>query len=82
MDSEASSPSVSFELTMITVKAGALRDGYGPVGAWFLLFKAKVMNGAGEDYNACAATSSRTKALSGKYGQGVPGTSRHNQQSC
>ena len=27
------------------------KDGYGPVGAWFLLFKAKAMNGAGEDYH-------------------------------
>ncbi len=28
------------------------KDGYGPVGAWFLLFKAKAMNGFGEDYQA------------------------------
>jgi adenylylsulfate reductase subunit A len=26
------------------------KDGYGPVGAWFLLFKAKAVNGRGEDY--------------------------------
>ena len=26
------------------------KDGYGPVGAWFLLFKAKSMNAYGEDY--------------------------------
>ena len=26
------------------------KDGYGPVGAWFLLFKAKSMNAMGEDY--------------------------------
>jgi adenylylsulfate reductase subunit A len=26
------------------------KDGYGPVGAWFLLFKAQAMNAAGEDY--------------------------------
>ena len=26
------------------------KDGYGPVGAWFLLFKAKSMNALGEDY--------------------------------
>ena len=26
------------------------KDGYGPVGAWFLLFKAKVSNGLGEFY--------------------------------
>jgi len=26
------------------------KDGYGPVGAWFLLFKARSMNAMGEDY--------------------------------
>ncbi|MEE8365307.1 MAG: adenylyl-sulfate reductase subunit alpha [Gammaproteobacteria bacterium] len=26
------------------------KDGYGPVGAWFLLFKAKAINSLGEDY--------------------------------
>ncbi len=26
------------------------KDGYGPVGAWFLLFKAKAMNANGDDY--------------------------------
>ncbi len=26
------------------------KDGYGPVGAWFLLFKAKLQNGLGEDF--------------------------------
>jgi adenylylsulfate reductase subunit A len=26
------------------------KDGYGPVGAWFLLFKARTMNALGEDY--------------------------------
>ncbi len=28
------------------------KDGYGPVGAWFLLFKAQAMNAFGEDYQA------------------------------
>ncbi len=28
------------------------KDGYGPVGAWFLLFKAKAQNAYGEDYSA------------------------------
>ncbi len=28
------------------------KDGYGPVGAWFLLFKSKAVNGLGEDYSA------------------------------
>ncbi|MCP4722036.1 MAG: FAD-binding protein, partial [Desulfobacteraceae bacterium] len=28
------------------------KDGYGPVGAWFLLFKAQTVNGLGENYAA------------------------------
>ncbi len=28
------------------------KDGYGPVGAWFLLFKAQAMNAFGEDYQS------------------------------
>jgi len=28
------------------------KDGYGPVGAWFLLFKSKATNAFGEDYSA------------------------------
>src|SRR3989344_591045 len=42
------------ELTMMENRfvPARFKDGYGPVGAWFLLFKAKVMNGMGEDYNA------------------------------
>ncbi len=31
------------------------KDGYGPVGAWFLLFKAKLQNGLGEDFGASEA---------------------------
>ncbi len=31
------------------------KDGYGPVGAWFLLFKAKALNGLGENYAASDA---------------------------
>jgi len=27
------------------------KDGYGPVGAWFLLFKSKAINALGEDYS-------------------------------
>ncbi len=40
------------ELTMMENRFVPTRfkDGYGPVGAWFLLFKAKAQNGAGEDY--------------------------------
>jgi len=31
------------------------KDGYGPVGAWFLLFKAKTLNGLGENFAASEA---------------------------
>ncbi|MBI4828990.1 MAG: adenylyl-sulfate reductase subunit alpha, partial [Nitrospinae bacterium] len=37
------------------------KDGYGPVGAWFLLFKSKAMNGLGEDYTV------KNKALLEEY---------------
>jgi len=39
------------------------KDGYGPVGAWFLLFKAKVQNGLGEFY----ANSDAVKDELGKF---------------
>ena len=40
------------ELTMMENRFVPTRfkDGYGPVGAWYLLFKAKSLNGLGEDY--------------------------------
>jgi adenylylsulfate reductase subunit A len=39
------------------------KDGYGPVGAWFLLFKAHLENGIGENY----AASDRSKAELANY---------------
>ncbi|MBW1894243.1 MAG: adenylyl-sulfate reductase subunit alpha [Deltaproteobacteria bacterium] len=39
------------------------KDGYGPVGAWFLLFKAKALNGLGENF----AASDAAKAELEKY---------------
>jgi adenylylsulfate reductase subunit A len=39
------------------------KDGYGPVGAWFLLFKAKALNGLGESF----AGSDAAKAELEKY---------------
>ncbi|HSO66229.1 MAG TPA: adenylylsulfate reductase subunit alpha, partial [Desulfatirhabdiaceae bacterium] len=39
------------------------KDGYGPVGAWFLLFKAKTLNGLGENF----AASDAAKAELQKY---------------
>jgi adenylylsulfate reductase subunit A len=40
------------EMTMMENRfvPARFKDGYGPVGAWFLLFKAKAMNAYGEDY--------------------------------
>ncbi|MEK9148931.1 MAG: adenylyl-sulfate reductase subunit alpha, partial [Candidatus Desantisbacteria bacterium] len=40
------------ELTMMENRfvPARFKDGAGPVGAWFLLFKAKAMNSLGEDY--------------------------------
>jgi adenylylsulfate reductase subunit A len=43
---------VGAELTMMENRftPSRYKDGYGPVGAWFLLFKAKTVNGLGEGY--------------------------------
>ncbi len=43
---------VGAEMTMMENRfvPGRFKDGYGPVGAWFLLFKAKATNAKGEDY--------------------------------
>jgi adenylylsulfate reductase subunit A len=51
------------ELTMMENRfvPARFKDGYGPVGAWFLLFKAKAVNAYGEDYMT------RNKALLDQY---------------
>ncbi|MBF0424271.1 MAG: adenylyl-sulfate reductase subunit alpha [Magnetococcales bacterium] len=43
---------VGAELTMMENRfvPARFKDGYGPVGAWFLLFKARATNGKGENY--------------------------------
>jgi adenylylsulfate reductase subunit A len=68
------------ELTMMENRfvPARFKDGYGPVGAWFLLFKAKVMNGAGEDYNALRGDIIKDEKRFGKYGLGIPGTCLRN----
>ena len=68
------------ELTMMENRfvPARFKDGYGPVGAWFLLFKAKVANGMGEDYNAIHGAELKDTKRFGKYGQGVPGTCLRN----
>ncbi len=56
---------VGAELSMMENRftPARFKDGYGPVGAWFLLFKAKTLNGLGEDF----ATSDAAKAELQKY---------------
>ena len=68
------------EMTMMENRfvPARFKDGYGPVGAWFLLFKAQVRNGAGEDYNAIHGADIKDQKRFGKYGQGVPGTCLRN----
>jgi adenylylsulfate reductase subunit A len=68
------------EMTMMENRfvPARFKDGYGPVGAWFLLFKAKVMNGFGEDYSTMRADIIKDTKRFGKYGQGVPGTCLRN----
>lgn len=46
------------------------KDGYGPVGAWFLLLKAYATNAYGEKYEA--ARFDEIKALVGKYAEIQP----------
>ncbi|MCD4777965.1 MAG: adenylyl-sulfate reductase subunit alpha, partial [Desulfobacterales bacterium] len=56
---------VGAELTMMENRftPARFKDGYGPVGAWFLLFKAKALNGLGEAF----AGSDAAKAELEKY---------------
>ncbi len=48
---------VGAEMTMMENRfvPARFKDGYGPVGAWFLLFKAKATNTLGENYMATNA---------------------------
>src|SRR5574340_324194 len=68
------------ELTMMENRfvPARFKDGYGPVGAWFLLFKAKVANGMGEDYGTLRGAELKDAKRFGKYGQGIPGTCLRN----
>jgi len=68
------------EMTMMENRfvPARFKDGYGPVGAWFLLFKAKLMNGAGEDFSALRGDIIKDEKRFGKYGMGVPGTCLRN----
>ena len=55
------------EMTMMENRfvPSRFKDGYVPVGAWFLLFKAKATNGLGEDYQVTNEEESRK--YYGKY---------------
>jgi len=57
------------ELTMMENRfvPARFKDGYGPVGAWFLFFKAKATNSLGEDYCANAEYVAEAKAKYGSY---------------
>jgi adenylylsulfate reductase subunit A len=58
---------VGAELTLMENRfvPARFKDGYGPVGAWFLFFKAKAENAMGEDY--CATNLEETKKLYDPY---------------
>jgi adenylylsulfate reductase subunit A len=62
MGAEAGAELVLMENRFVPAR---FKDGYGPVGAWFLLFKAKATNALGEDY--CATHAAEAKQLYGKY---------------
>jgi adenylylsulfate reductase subunit A len=60
---------VGAELTLMENRfvPARFKDGYGPVGAWFLFFKAKATNAAGEDY--CVTNLEETKKLYSPYAE-------------
>jgi adenylylsulfate reductase subunit A len=60
---------VGAELTLMENRfvPARFKDGYGPVGAWFLFFKAKATNAAGEDY--CATNLEECKKLYSPYAE-------------
>jgi adenylylsulfate reductase subunit A len=62
MGAEAGAELVLMENRFVPAR---FKDGYGPVGAWFLLFKAQASNALGEDYQKTRYDES--KALYGKY---------------
>ena len=62
MGAEAGAELVLMENRFVPAR---FKDGYGPVGAWFLLFKAQATNGIGEDYQVTRLE--ETRELYGKY---------------
>ncbi|MEK6775799.1 MAG: adenylyl-sulfate reductase subunit alpha [bacterium] len=53
------------------------KDGYGPVGAWFLFFKCKATNSLGEDYCANEKHLKEAREKYGKYVDGMGTTIRN-----
>ncbi len=60
---------VGAELTLMENRfvPARFKDGYGPVGAWFLFFKAKATNSLGEDYCANEEKLAEAREKYGKY---------------
>ncbi len=61
------------ELTLMENRfvPGRFKDGYGPVGAWFLFFKAKATDSYGEDYCANKEYYDDAVARYGDYAKGL-----------
>ncbi len=70
------------ELTMMENRfvPGRFKDGYGPVGAWFLFFKAKATNALGEDY--CVTNMEDAKKLYSPYAEKLGTCIRNHMMMC
>ena len=64
---------VGAELTLMENRfvPARFKDGYGPVGAWFLFFKAQALDSHGEDYCANEEYLADAKAKYGKYAEAM-----------
>jgi hypothetical protein len=65
---------VGAELSMMENRftPARFKDGYGPVGAWFLLFKAKTLNGLGEALPAAMPPRQSSKIRTLRHGSHYP----------
>lgn len=70
---------VGAELTMMENRfvPARFKDGYGPVGAWFLFFKAKATDSFGDDYCANPEYLADAKKKYGKYTDAMGTTIRN-----
>ncbi|GAB4408590.1 MAG: adenylyl-sulfate reductase subunit alpha [Thermodesulfovibrionales bacterium] len=71
---------VGAELTLMENRfvPARFKDGYGPVGAWFLFFKAKATDSMRDDYCANPEYLADAKKRYGQYAEGVLGTAMRN----